>query len=97
MSRPRVGSDEKMVSSRLVYGCWLGLSTGWATVAIDRPQAALGAPHAPCITYGMQGGKGVNESLPLSTVRPHARNDHTNQRAPQGAGVPRAVAGAKLA
>ena len=45
---------------KLTVGIWLGLSTGWATVAIDRPPAALGAPHAPCISYLMQCGKRVN-------------------------------------
>ena len=36
---------------KLTASTWLGLSTGWATVAIDRPPAALGAPHAPYFTY----------------------------------------------
>ena len=45
---------------KLTVGMWLGLSTGRATVAIDRPPAALGAPHAPWISYLIQGGKGVN-------------------------------------
>ena len=45
---------------KLTVGIWLGLSTGWATVTINRPPAALGAPHAPCVSYPTQGGKGVN-------------------------------------
>ena len=32
---------------KLSVGIWLGLSTGWATVAINWSPAALGAPHAP--------------------------------------------------
>ena len=47
---------------KLTVGIWLGLSTGWATVAINRPPAALGAPHAPYTSYprySLQGGKGV--------------------------------------
>ena len=41
---------------KLTVGIWLGLSTGWATVAINRPPAALGSPHAPWYCYPYQGG-----------------------------------------
>ena len=56
---------------------WLGLSvhcTGWATVAINRPPAALGAPHAPCSSYPTQGrvGKGLMRGL----IKTHRRSAH---------------------
>ena len=53
---------------KLSVGVWLGLSTGWATVAIDRPPAALGAPHAPWYAYAYQCGKGVNLAARYATL-----------------------------
>ena len=43
---------------KLTVGTWLGLFIERATVAIDRPPAALGAPHAPWVSYLTRKGKG---------------------------------------
>ena len=57
---------------KLTVGIWLGLSTGWATVAIDWPPAALGAPHAPYTCYQVQEkGKGLTPRPRL--IIPHFR------------------------
>ena len=53
---------------KLTASTWLGLFTGWATVAINWPPAALGAPHAPWYAYAYQCGKGVNLAARYATL-----------------------------
>ena len=70
---------------KLTVGIWLGLSTGWATVAIDRPPAALGAPHAPYTSYPVHSvgkAKGLMLTAPALVLGGELRGSR-NRYAPQ--------------
>ena len=65
-------------NGKLSVGIWLGLSTGWATVAINRPPAALGAPHAPWNGYPFQRRKGLKKKRTARKTPVSARDRDFN-------------------